>query len=303
MSNEHEIDMLREKYESPEIPASLKEVVQDARIRAEEERKEVAGGAEKRTNRGTRKAPWKKLIATAAAIALFFVAFGVGVNKNEAFADSLSGIPILGSLVKVFTAQEVKKLEDSVVIDMKIPGIEGLKDKALQDKINKEVYEKFNLAVEESKKQILEDKKIWLETGGNEEDYTPMEIQVDYEVKALTPDTLSFLVWKTQTNASAYFEIAYYNYDLVKSKELTLQDLLGPDYISIANQQIAAEIAERSKDENNTYWDGSNNIEGFTTIASDQNFYVNEKGNAVIVFNKYEIAPGYMGMQEFEILR
>ena len=30
-------------------------------------------------------------------------------------------------------------------------------------------------------------------------------------------------------------------------------------------------------------------------------FYINEKGRIVIVFEKYEIAPGYMGTQEFEI--
>lgn len=290
MSNKNKIDMLRDKYESPEVPASLSQVVQKAKAKAQQER-----------NR--KELPYKPLIATAAAIVIFFGAFGISVNKNEAFADSLRDIPILGDLVRVFTMQEVKKVEDSIVIDMKIPGIEGLKDKKLQDQINREVYEKFNLAVEESKEQMAEEKRIWQETGGEGERYAPMEIQVGYEVKSLGPEVLSFFVWKTQTNASAYFEIAYYNYDLVKSKELTLQDLLGAEYISIANKQVAAEIAERSKDEKNTYWDGSNGFEGFTTIAPDQNFYVNEKGNPVIVFDKYKIAPGYMGMQEFEIVR
>ena len=32
-----------------------------------------------------------------------------------------------------------------------------------------------------------------------------------------------------------------------------------------------------------------------------QNFYINSNGKVVIVFEKYEIAPGYMGIQEFEI--
>ena len=30
-------------------------------------------------------------------------------------------------------------------------------------------------------------------------------------------------------------------------------------------------------------------------LEENQSFYINEKGNPVIVFNKYEIAPGFMG--------
>ena len=42
-------------------------------------------------------------------------------------------------------------------------------------------------------------------------------------------------------------------------------------------------------------------IEGFTTVSENTKFYLNEAGNAVVVFDEYEIAPGYMGMPEFEI--
>ena len=42
-------------------------------------------------------------------------------------------------------------------------------------------------------------------------------------------------------------------------------------------------------------------IEGFQSIAADQKFYINAGGNPVVIFEKYEIAPGYMGQQEFEI--
>lgn len=32
-------------------------------------------------------------------------------------------------------------------------------------------------------------------------------------------------------------------------------------------------------------------MEGFTSIADDQRFYINEAGNPVLIFEKYEIAP------------
>lgn len=40
---------------------------------------------------------------------------------------------------------------------------------------------------------------------------------------------------------------------------------------------------------------------GFTTVDENTKFYLNEKGKPVICFAKYEIAPGFMGDQEFVI--
>ena len=41
----------------------------------------------------------------------------------------------------------------------------------------------------------------------------------------------------------------------------------------------------------------------FESIDEDEKFYINEDEQAVIVFDKYEIAPGYMGFVEFVIAR
>ena len=40
---------------------------------------------------------------------------------------------------------------------------------------------------------------------------------------------------------------------------------------------------------------------GYTTIRPDQNFYITEDQKLVISFDKYEVAPGYMGIVTFEI--
>ena len=40
---------------------------------------------------------------------------------------------------------------------------------------------------------------------------------------------------------------------------------------------------------------------GFTGISEDTAFYINENNRPVIVFEKYEIAPGSSGEIEFEI--
>ena len=75
--------------------------------------------------------------------------------------------------------------------------------------------------------------------------------------------------------------------------------MLGPDYMELANEAVREGIAQRSQDPDNIYFEPGEG--GFESIDEDQTFYLNQAGNAVVVFEKYEIAPGYMGMQEFEI--
>ena len=41
--------------------------------------------------------------------------------------------------------------------------------------------------------------------------------------------------------------------------------------------------------------------ECFQKIDGDQNFYINDQDQLVIVFDEYEVAPGSMGMPEFVI--
>ena len=36
--------------------------------------------------------------------------------------------------------------------------------------------------------------------------------------------------------------------------------------------------------------------DNFDKIKADQTFYINSDGNIVILFNKYDVAPGYMGV-------
>lgn len=302
MLNDEKFLNIKKEYEDISIPDQLAEIVQNTINHAEAELLQENIKKEK----AQRSKKMKKRIGSIAAACVIVVgSFGVGVNTNEAFADSVSEIPVLGSLAKVFTIEQVHEETDSYVADMKIPGIEGLKDEKLQKRINELVHNQVMAAVDETKVTMEDYKKAFLETGGKEEDFMQQEISVDYDVKCLNDKLLSFSVYKTETLASAYFDMFYYNYDLTTSQPLTLRDMLGSDYIDIANKQIKEQIAERSKNPDNMYWDTCEDMEeeGFKTINENQQFYINEAGNPVIIFNKYEIAPGYMGIQEFEITK
>ena len=142
-------------------------------------------------------------------------------------------------------------------------------------------------------------------TGGTEEEFTEKGIQVDvqYNVKYQSDTRLSLELIANENWCNAYNVQYFYNIDLKNEKTLTLEDILGEDYISIANESIREQMQKRMEDDENlVYWDGSDGIEGFTTVDENTKFYINEKGNPVVVFAPYEIAPGAFGAQEFEII-
>ena len=159
----------------------------------------------------------------------------------------------------------------------------------------------LRLPKEEARQRAREYKQAFLETGGREEDFLPTEIFVDYTLHCNDGDRVSFVIEKAETAASYYAEQYFYNIDLESGRELTLKDMLGPDYIRIVSDSVRSQIAQRTAADESAYY-YSDEEGAFTTIAPDQGFYINAQGHVVVVFPKYEIAPGYMGIQEFEIL-
>lgn len=63
---------------------------------------------------------------------------------------------------------------------------------------------------------------------------------------------------------------------------------MGENYIEVANDVIKSEIEKQG--ENSAFW--SKEEGGFSSISDKTAFYVNEGGNPVIVFEKYELQLG-----------
>lgn len=87
---------------------------------------------------------------------------------------------------------------------------------------------------------------------------------------------------------------------------IELADLFrdGADYITPISSYILDEMTIRVKNKEGMYY-----VPGgiwsdnacFKSISKDQNFYINDSGKLVIVFDEYEVAPGSMGIVEFVI--
>ena len=86
-----------------------------------------------------------------------------------------------------------------------------------------------------------------METGGTLDEWAEhnIKITVDYEIKQQNDDYLSFVVRGTENWTNAYSESKYYNLDLNTGKIVTLKDMLGSDYIELANKSIREQIAKR----------------------------------------------------------
>lgn len=278
------IEKAKEVYNAIKIPDQLNYVVNRAISNDGKKKKNVLK-------------PVKYVLST--AICIFFV-FTIMLNVNPSFAMSISEIPILGDIAKVFTVKEYKIDDKEKLINAKIPAIENTGNTELEKRINYEIMLKMDEILKEAEQRAAEYKEAVIETGGKEEDYQPINIQIDYEVGYSSDEIVSFVILKSETLASAYTERFFYNIDIETGKKLNLRDVLGNDYKKIVDETIYKEIEERSKNPDNVYFTKDEN--GFSGIENEyQNFYINSDGKVVIVFEKYEIAPGYMGTQEFVI--
>lgn len=233
-------------------------------------------------------------------VACAFLCFVVMLNVNPSFAASVGEIPIIGDIARVFTIVEYKKEDNTKLIDAKIPALQNTGNTELEKRINYEIMLKINEVLDEAEKRAAEYKEAVIATGGTEADYIPIKIQVDYKVGYSSDEIVSFVITKSETLASAYTEYYFYNIDIETGKTLNLRDLLGNRYKEIVDHSIYSQIEERSKDPNNIYLKKGEG--GFEGIENEyQDFYINSDGKVVIVFDKYEIAPGSMGRQEFVI--
>ena len=303
----------KEIYDRIQIPEELADVVSRS-IRSVDKRKLL--------KRSRQQKAMRIIKYTGSIAAALLAAATIGLNTSQAFAEALSDIPVLGALSRVLTVRSYTEKEDIANITVKVSEIQQNTDETIQNgessapsqetedfiaDINAEIQKIVDTYIETAKTQVEEYKQAFLETGGTEEEWNehPIDITVTYDVKYQYGPYLSLVLYNSESWAAYSEERVYYNLDLKNNRSLTLQDILGDDYVQIANAAINEQIEERIEKNEYVYWgrnDGDSFTEGFTTVDETTKFYINAAGNPVVVFPKYEIGPGYIGVQEFEII-
>lgn len=273
----------KKHYDKIEIPNNLSLVVNEA----------IDKGLNKKEKT---RMMWKLAVSFSL---LFFITFTVSLNTIPAFASTMYKIPVLGRLCEILTFVEYHEEDDIKYIDVKIPYIDNKEGTDLEDKLNKEIRTLIDEEVERSKTRAKEYYDAFVETGGDPKEFIPVGINVDYQVKMLDETYASVVISKSETHSSAYYEQYFYNLNLETGKLFTLKDWFGPEYKEIVVSSIENTIAEWSDEQRQELFE---EVVIADLITENRNFYLNNEKQAVIVFEKYEIAVGSSGILEFPIV-
>ena len=296
------LDKMKERYDGMYIPEELNSRIQQEILKSRKQH-EVSKLQRQHEEENRFRYRLKRVIhgmeAVAAAVCILFTA---ALNTSPVFAKEAAKLPVIGGLAQVLTFRSYEMEKDDIAVSVEIPTIEMIaEDTGISvDEINQEILDCCNQYADEALLRAEEYRTAFLETGGTEEEWAEhnIKITVGYEIKQQSDEYLSFIVRGTENWTSAYSVSRYYNLALSTGKMVTLEDMLGSDYIELANTGIREQMAER-QDAGEVFFTAEEG--GFTGISEDVKFYINKDDHPVIVFEKYEIAPGSSGEIEFEI--
>lgn len=285
-----EFDKARENYESTPIPEELNDRVQ-AGIRQGRE-------AHRRASRR----PLVRTLGTCAACLAVLVG---ALNISPTFAAAASDVPVLGGLFQVLTVRSYDTVRDGIDYDVSVPEVEAdsaVADSAVADRINAEIQERVDAHMEKAQQDWEDYQEAFFATGGTEEQLgdRKMDVIVDYEIKSQTDTTVSFVVDFGEGWVAANQQRFCYNLDLENDRDITLEDLLGENWVEICNDAVKAGMAAQIKADGFDYFFPAEQG-GFTTVDETTSFYINENGDPVLVFPEYSIAAGVAGILEFPV--
>lgn len=273
------MNKFRNEYENIEIPDELEFLV---RTTIKEQEKKMK-----------RKNIINKSVIAAAVAGVVFVG---SINLSSEISYALSEVPVLGSIVRVLTFKTFELKDNNFDAELKTPAIEGL-DSKLEAMLNEKYLDENQKLYDDFMKEIDELKKADM-------DEAHMGIASGYEVKTDTDKLLVIGRYVVNTAGSSSTTIKYDTIDKQNKLLITLPSLFKDEaYIDIISENIKAQMKEQMKDESNAYWleDEMMGDENFSKIDKNQSFYITKDNQLVIAFDKYEVAPGYMGNPEFII--
>ena len=231
-----------------------------------------------------------RIAATAACF--IFVIFFLLPNVSVAYAEAFEEIPIIGRLIKVITVRNYFYSDDYHEMDIDVPKVSG-EDGDAADYINNDVNKLTDTLV----KQFYKDLDSIGDSGHS-------SIYVDYETVTNTESwfTLKMRVHEAAGSSNTYYK--YYHIDKKSGKIIKLSDLSEDEgFLETLEKEIKRQMqSQMDNDSSKIYWlDDSVIGKDYVAVTPEHNFFWNENGDLVIVFDKYEVAPGAMGTPEFTV--
>ena len=275
----------KSQYDRTEIPQELDAVVSGS-IREGRSRRRKQEKVRSHLKRG------------GCALAALTACLVLLLNLSPTVARAMSQIPLLGELGRVVTFREYHFTDEIKYVDVRIPQIENWGKSRLEQRVNLEIQKKIHDCIQESEAIAQDYYEAFVATGGKPEDFHPIGIAVDYEVKTINQKYASFVIWKCESFVRAYEQWYYYNIDLQSGRILSLKDWFGNDYRQIVAKHVEEDLANWDEDQRWALWA---DIDVEDLISENTDFYINPEGQVVVVFPRYSLACGAAGRLEFVI--
>ncbi len=217
-------------------------------------------------------------------------------NMFPSIAYSMENIPIIGTIVKVFTIREYDYDDGYHKVDIEVPSVNV---ETLETKDNN-IANSINTSIEELTDTLLNEfNREYVGTEG----YGSLDITYDVITNNDNWFTLRITVLETAASSNTFYK--FYHIEKSNGQISELSDLFkdNSNYIEAISNDIYKQMLEQSKEDDSIIYFINEDFSGeqFHGIKTNQNFYFAKNGNLVIVFDKYEVAPGMMGCPEFEI--
>lgn len=292
MDNRQKLDNLKQEYLNMKIPEEGINMMKNSIDRAKMEKRRMSW------NRRAR------VIGLSAAAVIAVAVVLPNTNANIAYA--MGNIPVLGSFFRVVTFRDYHYEDDNYSAQVEVPKVTlnqdeladgGEKEAQLNDSV-----QKINLDIEKITQELIDnfEKQMSEQQEGH--------LALDIEPSVVTDNdrwfTLRLSVLETQ--ASSYNYNKFYTVDKQTGEIISLGGLFRDgSYIDVISEEIKRQMREQMASGSGTYFLDSTEFpqseSDFNQISAEENFYFNSEGELVIVFDQYEVAPGYMGAPEFTI--
>lgn len=268
------MEMWKEEYDQIPVPQEARDRIEAGIMRARLEKK-----------RSDRMKNMKRTGVTAAALVL---TFGIAVNASPVVAQAMDGIPVIGSIARVVTIRNYNESTDNgMMADISVPQIDGnVAANAEMDAYAKELIARY-------------EKEVVAQLGQEEGHYA---LESSYEVVSDNDKYVSIRINTVETMASGAEFVKIFTVDKATGQTVSLKDYLNsPEKLEAVSQNIKDQMAAQMAEDEGKIYFTEGEVGGFTGLTGDENFYLNEAGELVIVFGEYEVAPGYMGTVSFTI--
>lgn len=278
------LEEMEEEYRSIPIPEDLEFKVRASIQRAKEERT---------PGRGPGWTVYRFCKRTGLTAAAAMLALVVLTNASPTVAYAMEQVPVLGAITRVFTFRTYDYQGDKTSAHVEEPRVEG----------NEELNQAIQQYIDTIIGQYERDVGLYQGEPSGETDHYLLDLT--YTVATDNDALFALRFDQTQIMASGVESAKIYNVDKATGALIALEDLFQPDSgcLEVLTQAVREQMAQRMEADPAVYYWLNDEVTAwnFTQLSPDADFYVDEAGDLVLVFDEGEVAPMYMGLVEFTI--